>query len=312
MVYRKCNIRVLLGPETLQKHVEDVENDAPENGNQTSRTILRKSSEKQPCEKISEINVYKRFRPFQAFVNKPKLERYPTTLRLSGHKVENEVETLQSAKSKVSATTTNIDETHFKTDKFEKMLHKFCINPKVQSASDVHFKYCSKKKAARGQSSASTTCSISPRFFTDYGFQLERTDTFSGHYRRHVASADIERQMEEQAERHIRMCQIVGNVKRSSKAQFSCQGLRDIVSPLTMKTACRQSNKIHNSLVKNNSYVPCDSTPEKSSIVTNVLQIRKTVGSLAKIKSIQKACQANDPLPEISVRTVLVGFGCTV
>lgn len=318
MVYRKNNFRVLLGPKILQFPDEDgTVSHVPDDDRQALRITVRKPVvENQAFEKC-DTNIYKRTRHFQTLVNRPKLEKYSTALELSGHKVEkDDPEIAKSTKLKCSVTTTNINDTGVKTEESNKLPQRNCMPSKVrelQSASDIRFINSSTVKAARGNFSAGTVISILPHFLTDFVIRSERTDAFPGHSRcRDVASANLERQMVEKAERHIRMCQTVGNMKRSSKALYNYQGLRNAVSPHATPNTFRQSDRTSKSLLREKSYVSSDSSVDKISVVPYVIQIRKNAGSLCRMKSIHQACQANDPLPEISGRTMLVGFGCTV
>lgn len=334
MVYRKSTIKVLLGPEGRQSFSayretsKDPEADSP-------RLSPRKHRDGRDgvFEKIGETNVYKRTRPFKSFQGRPTLERYPSNLELSGHKVEAEGDKtkrdtaryLESARTNVTTDSLVGNDVSKSEDKVinkdgskvdEKQIYKdgkvSATSSHTSSAADGRISSTVSKSRQSRTHSGIHNATVSQNMLTDFGFRTSRTDTFSGHQRRRGASADLERLLEKQAERHIRTCQVVGNVKRSSKAQQSYQGLKDTVSPLHTPMSFSSSDRLHKSALQDKTIYRSDSNLDKTEMVPYMIQIRKSVGSISRTKTIAQSCQKNNPLPEISGQTLLVGTGITI
>lgn len=318
MVYRRSNIKVLLGPEKpeRERHVNSPASDyrdgvSKDDDNFPARIRVRKSLDNRNSEqfhKMGETNVYKRTRPFKVFQGRPTLERYPSDLELSGHKVETEEDKLKaksarnsdSARTQMTQGSMNIDQSDLSID-----CKTSARSNDSEHAAEGRFSP-TLAKYGRGHSSASNV--LSRNVLTDFGLRATRTDTFSGHQRRRDASADLERQMEERAERHIRTCQVVGNVKRGSRAQQSYQGLKDTVSPLQSPMAFYPSLQ-KSAIGAYQSFAKADSNADKTNVVPYMIQIRKSVGSVSKMKAIVPDLRRSNQLPEISCRTIVAGTG---
>lgn len=317
-MYKKSAIKVLLGPESLLDQGESGD------GAGTAATKfpvrghgLRKQTDNQVFEKIGETNVYKRIRPFQALKSRPRLVRCPSTLQLEGQKVDTEdtklnlttVRTLESARSLRGAedSFTSVDDMDRKSTYNGE--NPLSTNRDLQSAGSYS---PTLKRTGRDRVHQNGANTISQNFLTEFGLRTERTDTFSGHQRRRGASADMERQLELSAERHIRTCQVVGNLKRSSRAQQSCQGLKDTVSPLHSPFSnypterLRRYNSTSN-LKERPFYKSDQSLDQLDNHVPYLIQIRRNIGSICKMKPLGKPFTRSAAVPEVNSRTLIVG-----
>jgi len=314
MVYKKSAIKVLLGPESLLGE-ENATGDS-EGDRFPLRTVgLRKRTDNQVFEKIGETNVYKRTRPFQTLKDRPKIVRAPTNLTLAGQKVENEDtklnlstdRTVDSARSANDSVLDDMDrKSNFGADKAAsdgRDLHSAssCYSPTLQRTG----------RRDRGQSGKNNQ-TISHNFLTDFGLRTERTDTFSGHQRRRAQSSDLERQLEMSAQRHIRTCQVVGNVKRSSRVQQSCLGLKQTVCPLQSPYSSYPTERFgvrrHNSTLRENTFYKSDPSLDSfENPVSYMVQIRRNVGSVSKMKPLGKPLTRADTQPQVNARTIIVG-----
>jgi hypothetical protein len=311
MVYKKSKIKVLLGPER-EKYLQSNGSEQTTNEHASSRIIIRKPSENRNgvFETIGETHVYKRTRPFNAFKGKPTLERYPSNLELSGHKVENEDEKIKAKSARdIESARTQMTIESIRLDDMDKSgINKASARSRdTQATDDRHSPSLPKSRHGRAYSSASNV--VSKNVLSDFGLRTSRTDTFSGHQRRRGASADLAHQLEESAERHIRTCQVAGNLKRSSRAQQSVQGLKNFVSPSHRRMAFQAGDRLrHSSFAPENNFMRSDSNLEKANVVPYMIQIRKNVGSVSRMKSIGSDFRRH-PLPELSGRTLIVGTG---
>lgn len=312
MVYKKSKIKVLLGPE----RDNDIQSKELEQSADVENIQVRSSSVRRPIEnrsdvfeKIGETNVYKRTRPFKAFQGRPTLDRYPSNLELSGHKVEHEDDKLKSASARdVSSAKTQLTVESVKIDTMDKATDSKPSARSRDSQASAEGRYSpSLPKSRHGRTHSSASNVVSRNVLTDFGLRTSRTDTFSGHQRHRGASADLERQMEERAERHIRTCQVVGTVKRSSRAQRSFQGLKDTVSPLHASMTFYPGDR-HNKIAftAEKSFIRSDSNLNKGNVMPYMIQIRKSVGSVSRMKSIGPNFHQS-PRPELSGRTLIVG-----
>lgn len=317
MVYKKSTIKVLLGPETLKK-AHETNAFVDEIGGDKRRLGHRRRPDDQVFEKIGETNVYKRIRPFQALKSRPKFERCPSSLQLSGQKVENEDTklNLKSARNSESRKTPGTDDDFGNIfDDMDTRSNHGGEKPKSAGrdlpSEESYSPSLQRTRRERAHNPATNT--ISQNFLTEFGLRTERTDTFSGHQRRRGLSANMERQLELSAERHIRTCQVVGNVKWSSRAQQSCQGLKDTVSPLNSpKSIYSERLGRYNSSqnFREKSFYKSDMSLDSGkyeSAVPYMIQIRKHVGSTSRIKPLGKTFTATDTIPGINSRTLIVG-----
>lgn len=318
MVYRKSSIKVLLGPEKL-RNADSVDGVVSELDTDRSpvRVGPRKHNDNQVFEKIGETNVYKRIRPFNALRGRPKLVRVPSNLHLSGQKVESE-DTRLNLKSARNSKTPGADEDFANIfDEMDKKSNAGADKPSsenrdLQSACS-YSPTLQRPKRDRSQAAAANT--VSQNILTEFGLRTERTDTFSGHRRRRGASADMERQLEMSAERHIRTCQVVGNVKRSSRIQQSCQGLKNTVAPILSPLApcpterLKRYNSYNSSnLFKDKSFYRSDTSLDRmDDTIPYMIQIRRNVGSTPRIKPLGKPLKGADGLQSITSRTLIVG-----
>lgn len=338
MVYKGNTLKVLLEPEKLLNVREDSDEDT--NVNELaigSRVHGRRPSDKSSFGKIGDSNVYKRTRPAgQVFDSRPKLDRFPSGLLLQGAKVDQEsdamVKTAASSKqnsasvkhksvtggndgklgnpvinSKPSASPAAENVEKEKTHTSESN-----ASDKRETSAGVKSKTLVQKSRQSRSFGGSHGNSVSRQFLSDFGFRSDyRPDTFSGHHqRRGVASAELERQMEAAAERHIRTCQVAGNVKRSSRANLGVQGLRETVSPTHTPTSYFHTmDSPTRSMLRSKTFFRSDTNLDKAEVVPYMIQVRKNVATISKAKTFRRAGRGNDPLPEISGRTILVGEG---
>lgn len=320
MVYKRSSITVLLGPEQAERerHVNSPASDyrepvSKESDNFPARITVRKSLNSRMSEqfdKMGETNVYKRTRPFKAFRGRPQLERCPSDLELSGHKVETEEDKLKAKSARNSdSAKTQMTQGSMKNDQSDRSFDGKTTARSSDSDHTAEGRF-SPTLAKYGRGYSSTSNVLSRNVLTDFGLRATRTDTFSGHQRRRGASADLERQMEERAERHIRTCQVVGNVKRGSRAQQSYQGLKNTVSPLQSPVAFYSNDRLQKcAFGAEQSFVRADSNADKPSVVPYMIQIRKSVGSVSRMKSIVPDLRMGKQLPELSCRTLVAGTG---
>ena len=311
MVYRKHKLKVLLGPEKLALNKDD-EDLIPDD---ILFSVTRERSryfDQSSFGKIGETNVYKRTRPSQALQPRPRLERYPSGLQLSGQKVDSNDTSAKSARSTLSGRRPH---THSQdSDKLEDPSERISpvskdTNMPSDSSAATYSPSLTRVRQGRGQFSANNT--VSRNFLTDFGLRTERTDTFSGHHRhRSVASVDMERQMEEKAKLHIRTCQTFGNMKRSSKVQLGYQGLRAAVSPSHGPTPIG-SREGSSRINKDKVFYKSDLSLDKPDVGPYMIQIRKNIGSISKTKTIAQGYQRPKHRPEINGRTIIVGTGYT-
>lgn len=330
MVYKKSDITVLLGPEKYRSTVEASEDYLQDyDGEQFPvRARAKKVGENQVFEKIGDSNVYKRTRPFQQVLPRPKLERFHTGLELSGQKVQTDEVKL---KLKSGLVTTAASSATVRNDDWVKLVepeHRPKLEREKTSTSmlgvrelDSALSYQSmtlprSKRDRASHNSANHTPSLN--FLTEFGLHSERTDTFSGHQRRRGtnAVAQLERQLERSAARHIRACQIVGNVKRSSKANMSYEGLKQTVSPLHSPLShcstdrARNQNHSRTSLSEKAFHRSNHSLDSGASVVPYMIQMRKNIGSISRLKSL--GSPRPDPLQTINSRTMIVGSGIDI
>lgn len=306
MVYKKSNIKVLLGPENLKHTITSQGNGDEEFPPKlTARKPLE--TRRDAFGKIGESNIYKRTRPYKTHA-RPTLEKTLSNLELSGKKVETEEEK-QKVKAEESADTTKTGTTNEpdKPEYTDSTRDSSASSKMKDRQSDKDERSQTRQKSKQGRSSANIV--FSRNVLTDFGFSTQRTDTFSGHHRRRGVSADILRQFEEQAERHIRTVQTVGNVKRSSRANQGCQGLKHTVSPLQSPMSFYTADRLNNSLVRDKSFYRSDTDLDRAGMAPYLSQLRKHI---SKTRTISEACQKNNPLPGITNRTLIVGTGITI
>jgi len=324
MVYQKSGIKVLLGPEKYQDYFDSA-NDAVDQENEQFRVQnSARRREAQGFDKIGESNVYKRTRTFQPPPTRPKLERYPSGLELSGQRVNNKDDnkTVKPAsdldKSLKDVETLKGEETPLKLASGRESTATNRMERNLTSADSRQTPTYTRRRE-RSRYSAGTM--MSNNFLTEFGLRSERTDTFSGHQRRRGTSAagELERQLEMSAERHIRTCQVVGNVKRSSRAQMSYQGLKDTVSPMmsphgghSRASTERLRRTTPLGYQKDKTFHGVNQNLDSNdSVVPYLIQIRKNIGSMARMKALT-ASPRHDSLQQINSRTMIVGSGMNV
>ncbi|KAL4226424.1 hypothetical protein ACF0H5_014407 [Mactra antiquata] len=311
MVYKKSNIKVLLGPENYKTN-------SAANGTDNEELIQKpvkttSDSKREKFEKIGETQVYKRTRPAHAFQGKPPtLERYPSNLELSGKRVETDEEKRKAQaaeeKDKENQATVKTGDSHTpdKQDETDRTRDSSAKTNMRDQQSGQESKSASRQKPKQARSSTGNIV-FSRNVLTEFGLSPQRTDTFSGHQRRRGYSADIERQFEEQAERHIRTCQTVGNVKWSSRANQGCKGLKSTVSPLQSPMSFCSSDRLHHaSMLRDKSFFRSETELDKAGMTSYFSQIRKQI---SKSKTLTQAYQKRKYLPDINSRTLIVGTG---
>lgn len=311
MVYQKSYFKVLLGPEKSA--------DAGYGSDEEELEPPKKHADRSGFDKMGDSNVFKRTRPFQIVQPRPKLERYPSGLQLSGLKLHRETSLIKQDGDRMEdgLVPYNTEITSFKMEPTN-MEHAVTnsgsntvlnTGPTSLDISNLSYPVMSTLQTARSSRLSGHYSSRVSRYFqNDFGFSSHRTDTFSGHSSRRGASADIKREMEEKANKHIRTCQVIGNVKRGSRAQISYLGFRHTVSPSQSPLKHYHMDAFSRNIPKSHTDSVLRVEPEQKN-TPYVIQLRKNIGSISRIKQVGLLCQTNDPLPEISGRTLILGPG---
>ena len=309
MVYQKTYFKVLLGPEKIDSD-DGSDYDEPE--------PPRKHADRSGFDTMGDSKVYKRTRPFQVVQPRPRLERYPSSLQLSGLKLHRETikqgpEDDRSRLESRELVPYNTEVTAFKSDSQEPGSTENTARnsgPPSLDISNLSIPISSTLQTARSSRySGHYSNRVSKYFLNDFGFRSHRTDTFSGHSaRRGFPSADIKKQIEEKANEHIRTCQVMGNVKRGSRAQISYLGFRNTVSPSQSPLTRYQVDAFSGVIPKSHTDNILRVQSQNKSIPV-VIQLRKNGGNTKRVKHVGLLCQTNDPLPEISGRTLVLGNG---
>ena len=311
MVYQRTYFKVLLGPEKLDSD-DGSDGDEPD--------PPKKHVDRSGFETMADTKVFKRTRPFQMVQPRPRLERYPSSLQLSGLKLHKETSSVKLTSNEEEhrrmesreLVPYNTEVTTFKAEPAEPLNpDNGPHNSQAHSLdiSNLSIPVTSTLQTARSsRQSGHYSNRVSKYFLNDFGFRTHRTDTFSGHStRRGVASGDIEKEMEERANEHIRTCQVIGNVKRGSRAQISYLGFRNTVSPRHSPSARFQMDAFSRGIPKSHTdnVLRVESSPNKH--VPYIIQLRRNGGATKRTKNV--GILSSDPLPEISGRTLILGTG---
>ena len=303
MVYQRAHFNVLLGPEKLP----DEDTDSSDN---ESSGPTKKTSEPSGFDKMGDSNVFKRTRPFRMGQPRPRLERHPSGLKLSGLRLHQDAPSPKeddngNRKKSEFLVPYNTEITSFKLD-----TNSLADDDDIPPLDINHVSYpiMSGLQALRSSRHVGNHTSRVSRYFTnDFGLRTHRTDTFSGHSSRRGVSADISREMQETADKHIKACQAIGNVKRGSKAQLSYLGLRHTVSPSRSPLRRYHLDAFSQSIPKTHTDKVLRVEPEQNKNDHFVIQLRRNVGSIARVKNAGLLYKSNNPLPEISGRTLVIG-----
>ena len=305
MVYQKAHFKVLLGPEKLPGEDTDTSDDE-------SPEPTKRHTDRSGFDKMGDSNVFKRTRPFQVAQPRPRLERYPSGLKLSGLKLHQDAASPKedesgNRKKSEFMVPYNTEITSFKFDTNGNSLADDDDIPPLDINS-VSYPIMSGLQTLRSSRYVGNhTSRVSRYFMNDFGLRSHRTDTFSGHSSRRGVSADINREMQETADKHIKACQVIGNVKRGSKAQLGYLGLRHTVSPSRSPLRRYHMDAFSQSIPKTHTDKVLRVEPEQNKNGHFVIQLRRNIGSIARVKNVGLLCQPNNPLPEISGRTLVIG-----
>ena len=307
MVYQKTHFKVLLGPEKIPGDDTDSSDDeAPE--------PTKKHTDRSGFEKMGDSHVYKRTRPFQIAQPRPRLERHPSGLQLSGLKLHRDTSSPkheeENGRNRVESDFLVPYNTEITSFKFDTNNTSALDNDDIPplDINNISYPITSGLQTVRSSRYAGyNTSRVSRYFLNDFGLRSHRTDTFSGHSARRGVSADINREMQETANKHIKACQAIGNVKRGSKAQLSYLGLRHTVSPSHLPLRRYHMDAFSQNIPKSHTDKVLRVEPEPNKTVPYVVQLRRNIGSIARVKNKGLLCQPNNPLPEISGRTLVLG-----
>ena len=146
---------------------------------------------------------------------------------------------------------------------------------------------------------------FSPSFYSDFGLRSGRTDTFSGLRRVKKLNSsfdeDIAQQIEEKAKRHIQALQTHSSSRRGSRAVRGINTLKETIGPARGATAMgiprQYTRSVSRNLERNATFVDIARKPHNSLVI----KTRDTPEYAMKR-------QKTDPLPEISGRTMVLGY----
>ncbi|KAK3103946.1 hypothetical protein FSP39_023134 [Pinctada imbricata] len=150
---------------------------------------------------------------------------------------------------------------------------------------------------------------LSPSFYSDFGLRSERSDTFSGfrRVRRFNSSlgSDFERQIKEKANRHIYACQTQNSSRRGSRAAQGLDQLKQTVGPArnttTLELPTQYVRSMSRNLERNATFVDVTRRPQYALFIRT-----RDRSSITPDYAMKR--NKTDPLPEISGRTMVLGY----
>lgn len=143
----------------------------------------------------------------------------------------------------------------------------------------------------------------SKSFYNDFGLRTQNTDTFSGYrnmkMKKNKSTSFVEREIEKKAMKHIHAIQVLSSSKRGSYAIRSVNSLKETLGPMRSNTE----------VMLPTSYVRSQVVSEKHPTFVDVTK-KPPYNMLVRTRdgnTTSKVSRGNNPLPEISGRTLL-GF----
>lgn len=158
---------------------------------------------------------------------------------------------------------------------------------------------------------SNTKLSFSSTFFSDYGLRANKTDSFGGYKRgrmktKSASEAQMEKELQAKAERHIYACHVLSSVRRGSKAAQNFSTFRQtigphqrFVRPVSEVAPPKPVHRHFNSSPDKAGHLY--ETAKKSPVAFYIKTRDSTDLSRARIKT-------TDGLPEINGRTLLLGM----
>jgi hypothetical protein len=230
--------------------------------------------------------------------------KWPVSLELSGKRIQDQKENTpsQDNEAKVNegeSSMIQITELNDNTERLDKILNG-------PQKGIISYLPPLSQSLMRQTSTPSKTkkMSFSPTFYADYGLRNDKTDTFSGLYRRKREKSTIEivKQIEEKANKHIYACQVLSNSKRGSKAAQSVNTLKKTVGPKRVSSSELPTKYVRETLNQSPERQPTFVDVSKRTPFSLFIRTRESP-DLTRVRRHKTA-----PLPEISGHTLILGF----
>ncbi|OWF34646.1 hypothetical protein KP79_PYT11415 [Mizuhopecten yessoensis] len=159
---------------------------------------------------------------------------------------------------------------------------------------------------------SNTKISFSSSFFSDYGLRTNRTDSFTGYTRgrmkiRSASEAQLEKELQAKAERHIYACHVLSSVRRGSKAAHNLSSFRQAIGP--HQRSIRPLSELSPPKPTHRHF---NTSPDKAGHLYETVKKSSPVAFYIKTRDssdLNRArMKASDGLPEINGRTLILGM----